>query len=281
MWGPWERFPTIFLAGLNGWVFCPAMIFPPNLGTSIFPMKTKNRSGRHLPGCGAILAVALPIAMIAGLASGGEEPGSKSDKPSGDAKQSTWILTVDDKFVGDSVGGKTIKYTLAIEATHTGADRFGVYEGTLDLKAEIELPKEAKGFMRYEFDPAHVRFKLVPYDGGQYADALASMKAHKPVAGELAPVDGYKTMVIYKKKLVGKYSWDVQAKADARTHSKGSREDEAEIDLIIGAKGTLVDVDLFFIEPLKFGGILTVERSAKVSPEPQDPLAPLTPEEKK
>ena len=244
-------------------------------------MKTKNRFIRHFHRCGAILAVALPIAMMAGLAPGAEEPQPEGDKPSDDAKQSTWVLTVDDKFVGNSVGGKTINYTLQIEATHRGADKFGSYEGTLSLKADIKLPEEVKGFMRYEFDPANINFKLVPYENGQYADALASMKAHKPVAGELAPVVGYKAMVIYKKMLRGEYSWDVQAKADARTHSKGSREDEAEIDLIMGVKGNLVDVELFFIEPLKFGGLLTIERSAKVSPEPQDPLAPLTPEDQK
>lgn len=183
---------------------------------------------------------------------------SNNNSQTNDGKQYKYIITVDDTFDGN-VSGEPITYTLKIEATHVGPDKFGQYDGTLYLKADMKVPEPAYGYMKYEYPAQNIIMFLDAYDSTKFANKIAGIQQGDPNANSaLAPLVDYKGMVFFNRVLNGTYSYDIKMDTNPPQHQSDSRKDEADVDIIMGIQSNgAIDVNMFFIQDLKFFGLLS------------------------
>ncbi|HWP98782.1 MAG TPA: hypothetical protein VN426_18220 [Syntrophomonadaceae bacterium] len=69
----------------------------------------------------------------------------------------------------------------------------------------------------------------------------------------------YSGMVMGYMTLNGTYAYDITLNTSPPQHSADERDDNVEVDVLMGVKGNTVYVSLFYIQDLKFFGLLTKE----------------------
>lgn len=180
---------------------------------------------------------------------------SNSNNNTNNGKQYKYTITVDDTFSGN-VSGEPITYTLKIEATHVGPDKFGQYDGTIYLKADMQVPAPAYGYSMFEYPSQNIIMFSEPYNGDKYSDKIAGLQTGA-TGSNLAPLTDYGGMVFFNRVLYGKYAYDITLE---NQHQKDERDDESDVDIVMGIQPNgAIDVNMFFIQELKFFGLLSKE----------------------
>lgn len=150
-----------------------------------------------------------------------------------------WTMSINDT-IETTINDAKFKYSLIIDAEKKGGiDELGTYEGKLELKQDMDIPPEWKGYDSIELNADKIQFDVIAYNKDAY-----SWFGVKDGAIPIAPLVEYDSMSVSTLELSGKWKSDMVDAEDSDIHVTKDEDMNASVKMKLTIVGGKVQVDL-------------------------------------